>query len=104
MPKYSSATHAPAVDTAAVATITNGRNFIVEAENVWFSYDAVPTAGTLTIKSGSTTIFGPHYVTDKGPGFLPLKGIKSAKNEDLSATLSTGGGAVKGSVTLAVRI
>lgn len=93
------ADHQPASNTAAVATIaarTNGRTKGVVCH---WSYDAAPTGGKLTIKSGTTTI-SEVDITAAGPGFLPLDGFVSTRGELLSATLAAGGSGISGKVAL----
>jgi uncharacterized Zn-binding protein involved in type VI secretion len=90
----------PASNTAAVATITNGKAYTIHGLMCHFGYDLAPTSGTLTIKSGSTTI-SKVPVTAAGAGYLPLDGFATmAAGDTLSATLSAGGVGVTGYVSI----
>ena len=89
----------PSSDTAAVATIANAKNYTISGTWVLWSYSTAPTGGKLTIKSASTTI-AEVDITAAGPGFLPLDGLNSVRNEAYSATLAAGGTGVSGKVTM----
>ena len=67
---------------------------------VTWSYDDDPTAGSLIIADGATTIFKVD-ITNKGPGFFPFSPpLKGTANTALVATLASGAGAVSGIVGL----
>ncbi len=89
---------APADGQAAIVTIAAQTGLRNTATYLLWSYDATPTNGQITITDGEVTI--TLYVTDSGPGFLPLEGIAFAVNTAVIATLASGGGAVQGSLAL----
>jgi hypothetical protein len=94
--------HEPAANTAAVVTkAAAGAGISNVLALVAWSYDADPTAGSLTIEDGSGTTVFKVDITTGGPGFFafspPLKGTA---NTALIATLAAGGGSVSGIVSL----
>lgn len=91
--------HAPASNTAAVITYAApGAGFRHVLSGVAWSYDADPTAGSLTITDGGNTIF-KIAVTNKGPGFIPFDPPKMAgDNAALVITLAAGGSGITGVV------
>lgn len=94
------ADHQPAANTAAVATISNGKNYNVDLKSAVWSYSATPTNGKLTITSGAVTVLEVDCPS-AGPGFLLLEGFGSlVKGDAVAATLAAGGGTVVGKVAL----
>ncbi len=81
--------------TATIAAQAGLRN---TATYLLWSYDAIPTDGQITVTDGAATI--TLFVTTAGPGFIPLEGIAFAVNTAVTATLSSGGAAVIGSLAL----
>ncbi len=81
--------------SVTIAAQTGLRN---TATYLLWSYDATPTSGQITITDGEVTI--TLFVTDAGPGFLPLEGIAFAENTAVTATLASGGAAVLASIAL----
>lgn len=93
--------HEPAADTAAVVTKAAAGAGIsnVVALAAW-SYDDAPTAGSLIIADGATTVFKVD-ITTKGAGFIPFSPpMKGTANTALVATLAAGGAGVSGIVSL----
>ena len=93
--------HEPAANTAAVVTkAAAGAGVANVLALVAWSYDGDPTAGSLTIADGASTVFKVD-ITAGGPGFFafspPLKGTA---NTALVATLAAGGSGVSGIVSL----
>lgn len=93
--------HEPAVNTAAVVTLAAGgggvRHFIT---GVAWSYDAAPTAGSLTITDGGATVFKVD-ITNAGPGFFDwCPPMRCTANSAVVATLAAAGAAVSGIVSL----
>jgi hypothetical protein len=89
----------PAINTAAVVTgaaLPAGQAYYLES--VMLSYDAVPTGGVLTIVSNATTIVRA-FVVAAGTQVLSLK-TRLAAGADFTATLSAGGAAVTGSLSV----
>ena len=93
--------HEPAANTAAVVTKAAGGAgvFNILAQVAW-SYDLLPTAGSLIIADGATT--GVKIdITDAGPGFFQFKPpLKGTANTALVVTLAAGGSGVSGIVSL----
>jgi hypothetical protein len=92
----------PAANTAAVVTLAaagpGNRNVLGQA--AW-SYDAIPTAGSLTIEDGAGTTIFKVDITDAGPGFFQfIPGLRGSINTAMIATLAAGGAAVNGIVSL----
>lgn len=93
IPMDAALVHAPlTVDTAAVVTIPADAargNIITQ---IWASYAAAPTAGSLKVENGATVVWGPHHITAAGLVSInfqpPLIG---SKNTALVVTLSAGG-------------
>ncbi len=83
---------------AAIVTIAAQAGLRNTATYLLWSYDAAPTNGQITITDGEVTI--TLYVTSAGPGFIPLEGVAFAENTAVTATLSSGGAAVQGSLAL----
>lgn len=63
-----------------------------------WSYDEAPTGGQITITDDEVTI--TLFVTDAGPGFIPLESVAFAENAAVVATLTSGGAAIAGSLAL----
>ena len=61
-------------------------------EGISWSYDGVPTNGSLRIEDGITLVFEVDVVA-AGPGYVPVRKRGSA-NTALTITLAGGGGAV----------
>ena len=91
--------HEPAVNTAAVVTLgAAGAGVSNVVGVVGWSYDDVPTGGSLTIQDGAATIW-KHDITHEGPGFIPFTPpMKGAANTAMVFTLTAGGAAVSGIV------
>ena len=92
---YATATNAAAVVTfAAVA----GQSNIISG--IAFSYSATPAAGSLTITDGGITVFSIDILSG-GAGFIPFDApVKAAANSALVVTLSAGGTAVVGKLSI----
>lgn len=90
--------HAPAADTAAVVTLTadaDSRNIL---RQIFWSYSATPTGGSIKVEDGAgTTVWGAFHILTGGIGSVtfdpPLCGTR---NTALVVTLATGAGAVVG--------
>jgi hypothetical protein len=63
---------------------------------ICWSYNAAPTAGAITIKSGNDVIFTID-ITAAGPGFVPLK-LSAKPGESMTITLAAGGGTAVGKI------
>jgi hypothetical protein len=93
--------HEPAADTAAIVTKAAGGAGIsnVLAMVAW-SYDGDPTAGSLIIADGASTVFKVD-ITTRGPGFFQfIPPLKGTANTALVATLAAGGAGISGIVSL----
>jgi len=90
--------HAPAVDTAAIATTTAQGNGKHRLADVLFSYDAAPTAGSLLISDGTTDIL--VAITDAGPGRIPSHFLPIESTDQITVTLAAAGGAVTGTLNI----
>jgi hypothetical protein len=65
---------------------------------IFWSYNATPTGGRLTVADGGTTIFDID-ITVSGPGYFPFsRAIKGTANSALTITLAAGGAAVAGKI------
>ena len=98
--------HSPASNTDAVITIPAQTGVAHEIEQIDFSYDLTPGAGSyIQLESPSGTILKKLYVTASGPGPLPLgnSGVKCAVGEAAIVTLLAGGSGVSGSVNAILR-
>lgn len=90
--------HAPAAATAAVVTLTadaDSRNILGQ---IFWSYSAAPTGGSIKVEDGAgSVVWGPHYITAAGIDSVtfnpPLCGTR---NTALVITLASGAGAVVG--------
>ena len=91
----------PADNVAAAVTLAaaGAGNFNVLSQ-VFYSYDAAPTAGTLTIADGAVTVFliditaaGPSQFTFNPP-------LEGSANTALVVTLAAAGAAVGGNVSV----
>ena len=91
--------HVPAAATAAVVTIEADASRPNVISQIFWSYSAAPTAGSLKVEDVSGTIvWGPHHITAGGPGqvdFMPPL-CNAVKNTAMIVTLASGGGAVEG--------
>lgn len=78
---------------AAAMTITADASRPIVLERVICSYSAAPAAGTtVTVQDGATTVFKQSTV-GAGPFEFPIF-QHGTKNQNLTVTLSAGGGAV----------
>lgn len=88
----------PAVNTAATFTIaanTERRNRLVR---VYWSYNAAPTGGRLTITIGGVVEYD-FDITAAGPNSVEMSGAISAVNATIVVTLAAAGAAVTGKLT-----
>lgn len=92
----------PAVHVAAVITLTGASGVYHAVDMIQWSYDLAPTAGGITIVSGSTTICAVA-ITAAGPGFLPFGPICGGEGETVTITLADGGSGVTGKLNAQVR-
>lgn len=93
--------HEPAVNTAAVVTLAAGAAGVSNVlYSISWSYDADPTAGSLTVQDGST-VWYKLDIPSKGPGQVvwdpPLKGTAATA---MVVTLAAAGAAVSGIVNV----
>lgn len=92
--------HAPAANTAAVVTIAADASRPNIVSQVFYSYSAAPTGGSLIITDGGTEVFKQH-ITAAGPGqvdFVPP--LKGASNSAVVVTIAAGGGVITGTCTV----
>ena len=95
---WSWSVHSPAANTAAVVSLGTGETYNVVACVVW-GYDGVPTAGSLVITDGVTTITVP--IVDTGPGKLELtRPFAGAADAGVTITLAAGGAGVTGKLNV----
>ncbi len=93
--------HEPAANTAAVVTLAGVGAQRHNVTAVFWSYDAIPTAGSLTITDAGATVLKVD-IPNEGVGFLPFKPPlqSTAVNTDMVATLAGGGAGISGIVSL----
>jgi hypothetical protein len=104
-------THAPAADTAAVATVDAVASDFWVLDSIHFGYDKAPgDVETLVVTIGGVTVFTlyiPNDIDVAGPHeVLFPKGLYvgvNNKNEALVVTLSAATGTCKGSVNITYR-
>ncbi len=91
----------PVSNTAAIVVLAApGAGVSNVVGMVSWSYDATPTAGSLVIECGASTVFKVDTPT-AGPGFFPFDpGLKCTANTAMTATLAAGGGSVNGIVNV----
>lgn len=68
---------------------------------VYWSYDAAPTGGAISVEDVSgTTVWGPFAITAAGPGFMPIWPplVSDLQNTALIIKLAAPGGSVQGRV------
>lgn len=100
------ATHAPSSNTAAVITVAAVPGVKHELEMLFWSYDADPTAGGITIECPSGTTVASFSCPTKGPGFLPFSGScmkMPTANAAMIITLAAGGSGVTGKINCVTR-
>lgn len=94
--------HAPAAATAAVVTIAADAARPIFLSQIWCSYSATPTGGSLKVENGAgTVVWGPHHIPAAGPqqfDFMPP--LCGSKNTALIVTLASGAGSVEGVLTV----
>ena len=94
--------HAPAVNTAAVVTygaVATQRHYITGV--AWSYYGGIPTGGNLTITDAGAAVFNVD-INEEGPGFFtfPVTLRSGAVNQALVTTLTAGGAAVTGKLSM----
>jgi hypothetical protein len=92
----------PAVNTAAVVTyaaVPGQRHYITGVN--WSYYGGIPTGGNLTITFAGAVVF-EEDINEEGPGFVtfPLPKRSPADNQALVITLTAGGAAVFGGISI----
>lgn len=92
--------HAPASNTAAVVTVSGVTGIPIQVGQVFWSYSAAPTGGSIKIEDGSSNVvWGPFAITSAGIGSItfdpPLQGTVGT---DLILTLAAGGTGISGVV------
>lgn len=94
--------NAPAVDTAAVVTLTAIAAKGHVLQQVIYSYHgADPTAGNLIVEDGAGTTVFDIDISSEGEAFLEFSPpIKGSKNTALVVTLAAGGATVTGKLNL----
>lgn len=94
--------HEPAVNTAAIVTKAAAAAGICHVLGLaGWSYDLLPTAGSLTIEDGAGNTIFKVDIPESGPGFLPfVPGLKGTAATALVVTLAAGGAGVSGIVSL----
>jgi len=94
--------HAPAVNVAAVVTLTAiaAKGHVLQ-QIVYSYHGAAPTGGNLIVENGvGTTVFNID-ITDAGEAFLELNPpIKGSKNTALVVTLAAAGASCTGKLNL----
>lgn len=99
-------TDSPSAATAAVNTIPADAAEIHVIRAVYWSYDAAPTGGKLTITIGGSTKH-EFTIASKGPDAVyfdqnqtrsDVAGLHGDYNEEVVVTLASGAGAVVGKV------
>ena len=106
--KVTNTRHAPAADTAAVATLSGAAGKVLVVDQIVWSYSIKNAAAeTLTVESPSgTTIFGidipiPAADTIPAPQNIPFHaGLDGALGEDVIVTLSASSGTNLGKVNV----
>lgn len=89
---------AGAISTLTYAAVP-GRKHVISA--VYWSYDAAPTGGAISIEDvAGTTVFGPFAISGAGPGWLPIYPaiVSQVVNTAMLVKLAAPGGAVQGRV------
>lgn len=92
--------HEPAANTAAAVTYPadEGRSHVITG--IAWSYDALPTGGSLTVKDGTDTVF-VIGITSKGPGAIEFpEPKKGGRNKSMTVTLAAGGEGVTGKLSV----
>jgi len=100
-------THAPAANTAAILTITPTAVEYVAMQSIEWSYDGVPSSGSLIITVAGATVW-TEYITAAGPGhfdwsmapriFAAFASGIPTKGGAVVVTLAAGGAGISGSV------
>ena len=91
-------------DTAATRTVTAVPNVIHEIDGIYWSYDASPTAGNLTVASPSGTTIFELDITAAGPGSVLFpSGLRGAESQAVIVTLAAGDTDVDGLLNFIVR-
>ncbi len=99
-------THAPAADTPAIITLPAAAGTRHVVDQVWFSYSADPTGGSITIAStvNGSAVSMAAQIASKGLYTLcfdpPLQGDT---NTAITITLAAGAGTVVGKVNALTR-
>lgn len=92
---YATATNAAA--TVTYAAVAGQSNII---SGIMFSYSATPTAGSITVTDGATTVLSADIISG-GAGFIPFDApVRGSTNTPLTITLSAGGTGVIGKVSV----
>lgn len=93
--------HEPAANTAAVVTYAAAPALKAHViSGVAWSYDGVPTNGSLVILDGAVRIFAVS-ITTAGPGFIPFDPpFKGTDAATMTVTLAAPGGAVSGKLNV----
>lgn len=90
--------HAPSSNTAAVVTLAAVPNFHHVIRIIFWSYNAAPIGGRLTITDGGVTQLD-FDITEAGPGPMPLEMVFN-ENSQVVVTLAAGGGSTSGKLTV----
>lgn len=97
------ASHYPAINTAAVVTIAAGADDRWVLDRIWYSYDTTPTGGSLVVSFGGVTKLS-LAIPAAGEGELLLDGFHNlTKNEAVVVTLASGGAGAIGKLTVKYR-
>ena len=93
-----------ATNVAAVVTLAADADQTHVLDALYYSYDAAPTGGLLTVTIGGTTVFEVD-VTAGGPDDFEFPNglYNDAKNEEMVVTLAAAGGSIQGIVTVSYR-
>jgi len=92
--------HAPAADTAAVVTVTGDANVPITLTQIWCSYSATPTGGSVQVQDGTDVVWSQHIAAAGPNQFTFYPPLMGTKNQNLVVTLAAGGGAVVGTLTI----
>lgn len=98
----------PADDTDATKTIAADADHTWDVRGIYYSYDATPTGGLLTISIGGTDVFKEDIPSAGADSFVFANGdgedgLHGDKNEAVVITLAAGGSGIAGKVNILYR-
>lgn len=96
--------HPPSANTAAVVTLPAGgagtRNVV---DQIFFSYSASPTNGSLVITDGGATVISVAITATGLQSMVFVRPYVAAENSAVVVTLAAGGGSVVGKLNVQSR-